>query len=600
MMQLDSLGGFVRTHYCGTVSTQDLGNEVVLLGWVHRRRDHGGVIFVDLRDREGTVQVVFNPQLNAQAHQKADSLRSEYVIGVKGTVQPRPEGMQNPKLKTGAVEVVVRELAVFNRSNVLPFSLEDDTDVDEAIRLRYRYLDLRRPPMQRNFLLRHRTAKITREYLDSLGFYEIETPVLTRSTPEGARDYLVPSRVNVGMFYALPQSPQLFKQLLMVAGLDRYFQIARCFRDEDLRADRQPEFTQVDMEMSFVTQEGILEIVEGWIFRLFRELLDREPKRPFPRMSYQESMEIYGVDNPDVRYDLGMKDLSDLAVQSSFQIFQSVVEQGGVVKAFRLPGGARLTRRELDGLDGLMKEWGAGGLLWAKCTASGLQSPVAKYLSEGLVRKIFARMEAADGDLLLLMAGPRELVNTLLGRLRIEVARDHVSIDSSEYAFVWILDFPLFERDKEGRITSKHHPFTAPNPEDLERLDTDPEACRSQAYDLVVNGMEIGGGSIRIHQREVQQRVFSVLGISEAEANEKFEFLLEALCFGAPPHGGIAFGLDRLVMLLAGARSLREVIAFPKTQKATCLLTRSPAPVDPEQLRELHIRTVLPKPSGQS
>ncbi|MEW6439366.1 MAG: aspartate--tRNA ligase [bacterium] len=599
MPELDEFHDFARTDYCGEVSLDSLGREVVLLGWVHRRRDHGGVIFVDLRDREGLVQVVFNPQVSPAAHQKADTLRSEFVLGVKGTVRQRPEGMQNPKLKTGMVEVMVSELAIFNRSQVLPFSLEEDTEVDEAIRLRYRYLDLRRAPMQRNFLMRHRAAQITREYFGELRFLEIETPVLTRSTPEGARDYLVPSRVNPGMFYALPQSPQLFKQLLMVAGVDRYFQIARCFRDEDLRADRQPEFTQVDIEMSFIEQKTIIEIMEGWICRLFRELMGIELKTPFPRISYQESMEIYGVDNPDVRYDLRMLDLSDLAGRSGFQIFQSVVERGGVVKAIRLPEGARLTRRELDGLDALTKEWGADGLLWAKCTENGLQSPIAKYLSQELAQKILERTAAAPGDLLLLMAGPRDKVNPLLGRLRIELSRDHVRIDPAEYAFLWVFDFPLFERDKDGRITSKHHPFTAPKPEDLERLEADPESCRSQAYDLVFNGTEVGGGSIRIHQREIQQKVFSVLGLSEAEANEKFEFLLEALSYGAPPHGGIAFGLDRLTMLLAGARSLREVIAFPKTQKATCLLTRSPAFVDPEQLRELHIRTVLPKPSAK-
>jgi|YNPBryantNP2012_1023418.scaffolds.fasta_scaffold00663_6 aspartyl-tRNA synthetase len=600
MADLDPFQGFSRTHYCGEVRPDDLGREVVLLGWVHRRRDHGGVIFVDLRDREGTVQVVFNPQVSPAAHEKADTLRAEYVIGVKGVVQRRPEGMENPKLATGAVEVMARELAIFNRSQPLPFSLEDETDVDEAIRLRYRYLDMRRPAMQRNLLLRHRAAKLTRDYFDSLGFREVETPVLTRSTPEGARDYLVPSRVNPGMFYALPQSPQLFKQLLMVSGVDRYFQIARCFRDEDLRADRQPEFTQVDVEMSFVDQDEILHIMEGWICRLFRELKDVELPRPFPRISYRDAMETYGVDNPDLRYGLEMKDLSDLAAESTFQIFRSALEKGGAVKAFRLPGGGRLTRRELDGLQALAQEWGAGGLLWAKCTESGLQSPVAKHLSEDLTRKILERMEADRGDLLFLMAGPRDSVNALMGRLRIEVSKGNVPIDPSQYAFVWVLDFPLFERDRDGRITSKHHPFTAPKPEDLPALEADPESCRSQAYDLVLNGIEIGGGSIRIHQRDVQNRVFKILGISEAEAREKFEFLLEALSFGAPPHGGIAFGLDRLVMILSGARSLREVIAFPKTQKATCLLTKSPSTVDPEQLRELHVRTVVPRPAGAS
>jgi aspartyl-tRNA synthetase len=595
MDALDPFHGFQRTHYCTEISEADVGKEVQLVGWVHRRRDHGGVIFVDLRDRGGTVQAVFNPQHSPESHRKADALRNEFVIGVKGVVLKRPEGMTNPKLKTGTVEVMADELAIFNRSKVLPFNLDEDLEVDEALRLRYRYLDLRRPSMVANFLMRHKVSKITRDYFDVHGFYEIETPFLTRSTPEGARDYLVPSRVSAGSFYALPQSPQLLKQILMVAGLDRYFQIVRCFRDEDLRADRQPEFTQVDLEMSFVERDQLIEIVEAWIARLFEQLLGKTLERPFASMSYAEAVEAYGVDNPDTRYGLKMKDLTDTVRESAFQVFRQVIEGGGVVKALRFPGGARLSRRELDNLDGMAKDWGAGGLIWAKCTAEGLQSPISKFLSEDIVGATIERMAAQEGDLLLMMAGAADEVNPWMGRLRAELAEAYDLIDPSEHAFTWILDFPLFERDKEGHITSMHHPFTAPQEEDLPLLDGNPEACRSLAYDLVLNGTEIGGGSIRIHQVDTQKKILSILGISEAEAEEKFGFLLDALSYGAPPHGGIAFGLDRLVMILAGAKSLREVIAFPKTQKASCLLTQSPGPVDAEQLRELHVRTVLPK-----
>jgi len=595
MQELDSLEGYERTHYCTEISGEDIGKKVILLGWVHRRRDHGGVVFVDLRDRTGLVQAVFNPQVSTLSHEKADTLRSEFVIGVKGTVSKRPEGMENPKMVTGAVEVMADELAVFNRSQVPPFNLEEDLEVDEALRLRYRYLDLRRPQMQRNFKLRHKVAKVTRDYFDELGFLEIETPFLTRSTPEGARDYLVPSRMSAGSFYALPQSPQLFKQILMIAGMDRYFQIVRCFRDEDLRADRQPEFTQVDIEMSFVTQEEVLKTMEGWVGRLFREVLGKDVVHPFPRMSYEEAMASYGRDAPDTRFDLKMKNITEAVRDSTFQIFNEVIGQGGVIKAFCFPGGGKLSRREVETLDGLAKDWGAGGLIWAKPTESGLQSPVAKFLSEEIQNRIKEQMQAEPGDLLLLMAGPRKEVNDVLGRMRIEVANRYELLDPSAYAFAWVLDFPLFERDQDGKLTSMHHPFTAPNMEDLSRLDSEPDQCRSQAYDLVMNGIEIGGGSIRIHRSDIQRRIFSILGISDEEAEQKFGFLSQALSFGAPPHGGIAFGLDRLVMIMAGAASLREVIAFPKTQKATCLLTQSPSSVDPEQLRDLYVRTVLPK-----
>ncbi len=598
MQEVDPFSGWQRTHYCGDISEDILDQEIVLLGWVHRRRDHGGVIFVDLRDRQGLAQVVFNPQVNPESHVKAENLRSEFVIGIKGVVRNRPEGMTNPEMKTGAVEVMVSSVAIFNRSQVLPFSVEKGQDVDDSLRLQYRYLDLRRPGMQDNLVLRHRVTKITRDYLDENGFCEIETPFLTRSTPEGARDFLVPSRMTPGAFYALPQSPQLFKQTLMIGGMDRYFQIVRCFRDEDLRADRQPEFTQVDLEMSFVTQEEILELMEGWIARLYRDLFAKELSLPFPRMTYEAAMETYGADNPDTRFGLEMKDICETVRESTFQVFQKVIEQGGVIKAFRFPGGGRLSRREVDNLDDLVKEWGGVGVIWAKHTEKGMQSPVGKFFSEELAQKIFQEMDSEIGDLLLIMAGARDEVNPLMGRLRLELAREYSLVDRAGLAFAWIVDFPLFERNQEGKIGAVHHPFTAPREEDSELLATQPEKCRSQAYDLVMNGIEIGGGSIRIHRSDVQEKIFSALGISEEEAEEKFGFLLRALNYGAPPHGGIAFGLDRLVMLLAGAGSLREVIAFPKTQKGACPLTQSPAAVDAEQLRELHVRPALPKKPG--
>lgn len=552
------------------------------------------MIFVDLRDREGIVQVVFNPEVSESTHLKAHQLKNEYVVAVRGRVARRPPGTENPKIPTGEVEVLAEELEILNESRTPPFPVEDHIEVGEQVRLRYRFIDLRRPSMQRNVLMRHRAAQVIRRYLSSQGFVEVETPFLTRSTPEGARDFLVPCRLNPGTFYALPQSPQLFKQLLMVAGLDRYFQIVRCFRDEDLRADRQPEFTQVDLEMSFVTEEEVQECVEGLLQEVFRELLGLELKRPFPRLSYSEALSRFGTDKPDLRFEMELREVTDLAEASQFGVFREVVKEGGIVKGLVLQGRGDLSRREVDGLVDLAIALGAKGLAWARVQEGAWSSPIAKFFPEELQRRITERMAAQPGDLLLFVADQEGVVNEVLGRLRLELAQRFDLIPQGLWSLVWITDFPLLSwSEEEKRFVAVHHPFTAPREEDLEGLDRDPLSVRARAYDLVLNGHEIGGGSIRNHRLDLQRKIFRLLGLSEDEVRVKFGFLLEALQYGAPPHGGIALGFDRLMMILCGRETIREVIPFPKTQRGTCPLTGAPSEVEPGQLKELHLKLDL-------
>ncbi len=587
----DLLGNMRRTHSCCELGIDDAGREVVLMGWVLRRRDHGGVIFVDLRDREGITQVVFNPAVDEAVHVKAHEIRNEYVLAVRGRVDPRPEGMINPNLKTGAVEVMVSELKILNAARTPPFLIEDDIEVSENIRLKFRHLDLRRPAMQQNLILRHRATASVREFLNGRGFLDLETPFLTRSTPEGARDYLVPSRVNPGRFYALPQSPQIFKQLFMISGFDRYYQIVRCFRDEDLRADRQPEFTQIDMEMSFVGEEEIMEVTESMMAALFENVLDRRLELPFSRLTYAEALDRFGLDKPDTRFGLELKDVSDIVAGSKFNVFSSVVKKGGIVKALNAKGCIDFSRKEIDDLTDFVAVYRARGMAWIKVRENEWQSPIVKFFSEDEKKALAERIAMQPGDLIFFVADQPKVVNESLGNLRNLLGKRLGLIDEDRFEFLWVTRFPMFEYDDvEKRYQALHHPFTSPLEEDYGKLEEDPPAVQSRAYDLVLNGFEIGGGSIRIHQREVQQKVFKALGMDPPTYEEKFGFLLSALDSGAPPHGGIAIGFDRLIMLMCGQASIRDVIAFPKTQKAACLLTGAPSETAKKQLDELHLR----------
>jgi aspartyl-tRNA synthetase len=594
----------MRSDYCGRVSRKHLDQTVTLCGWVHRRRDHGGVIFIDLRDREGLVQIVCDPDTPV-TFQTADKVRSEFVLRVVGRVRNRPEGTVNPNLVSGEVEVLAQEIEILNASLTPPFQM-DDEHLSEAVRLEYRFLDLRRPQMQQNLRLRYRVALAVRNFLDRHGFIDIETPMLTRSTPEGARDYLVPSRVHAGHFFALPQSPQLFKQLLMIAGFDRYYQIVKCFRDEDLRADRQPEFTQIDVETSFLDQRQITELMEDLIRTVFKEVLNVELPNPFPRMSYDEAMTLYGSDKPDLRVALQLTELTGVVKDVEFKVFRDAAQlKDGRVAALRIPGGGELTRKEIDDYTEFVKIYGAKGLAYIKVNAvakgiEGLQSPILKFLKAPVVETLLERTAARDGDLIFFGADRAKIVNEALGALRVKIGHER-GLAQPGWRPVWVLDFPMFEYDEEEkRWVAMHHPFTSPAAGHEDLLETDPGAARAIAHDLALNGWEIGGGSVRIHRQDVQSKVFRALAIGPEEAEAKFGFLLQALQYGAPPHGGIAFGLDRIVTMMAGAESIRDVIAFPKTQRAQCLLTHAPNTVDEKQLRELHIRLRQAEPAAKS
>ncbi|WP_443654714.1 aspartate--tRNA ligase [Dialister invisus] len=594
---METMAGMHRSCGCGRVTAKDCGKELTLAGWVNTRRDHGGLIFIDLRDRSGIVQVVMSPQYGEDAFHKAEDVRSEYVLAIRGIVRERSPETVNPKMQTGKIEVVVSEMRVLNKAKTPPFYVEDGIDVDETVRLKHRYIDLRRPEMQRNLIMRHKIVHEMRQFLDAHDFLEVETPILTKSTPEGARDYLVPSRVNPGKFYALPQSPQLFKQLLMVSGLERYFQIARCFRDEDLRADRQPEFTQLDIELSFEDQDFILDLMEHMMQRIFKNVLNVDIQIPFKRITWDDAMNLYGSDKPDLRFDMHFYDISDLLRDTGFKVFRNVLDNGGIVKAITVKRDAAIPRRELDSLVDYVGNYGAKGLAWIGLNKDGsLKCQITKFLGEDKIREIGKFCEAENGDLILIIADKPKVVAQALGELRLEMARRMNLIDENEFCFRWVTDFPMFEYSEEDkRWVAEHHPFTAPRDEDVQYLLTDPSKVYAKAYDMVLNGVEAGGGSLRIYQEELQEKVFKAIGITHEEAQEKFGFLLDAFRYGAPPHAGIALGLDRLVMLMLRLGSIRDVIAFPKTQSAIDQMTQAPSEVVDMQLKELHIRVDVKK-----
>jgi len=585
-----------RTHNCGQLRLKDAGQKVVLSGWVQSYRDHGNLVFIDVRDREGLTQIVFDPETQPDAHKIARTLRCEWVIAAEGFVQPRSEGMKNPKLATGEIEVAVQKIEILNTSKTPPFEMENAEKTGEELRLTHRYIDLRRPVMQHKLRTRHKVTMVTRDYFDKLGFWEIETPMLAKSTPEGARDFLVPSRLVPNSFYALPQSPQLFKQILMVSGVDKYFQIVRCFRDEDPRADRQAEFTQIDVEMSFVNTDDVINVHQNLVAKIWKQILDIDVVLPMKRMSYNQAMADYGTDRPDLRFDMKLKDISDLAKQTTFKVFTSTIEKGGVVKGLCTPGGEKYSRSDIEKtLTNFVGDYGAKGLAWCRIKPEKGQLTLfggsAKFFDPQLQQQLIERFEAKADDLLLFVADTQDAANKALAPLRCKLARELKLYEPGRFEFVWVVDFPLFEwNDDEKRYDSLHHPFTSPVEEDLGKLETDPANIRSQAYDIVVNGSEIGGGSIRIYNPKVQQKVFDLLNISRKQAQQRFGFFLKALEYGAPPHGGIAFGLDRLVMLLTGTENIRDVIAFPKTQRGQCLLTEAPSEVDAKQLNELNLR----------
>jgi aspartyl-tRNA synthetase len=590
---MEELGDWKRSCYCAELGIANKGQDVCLMGWVNSYRDHGGVIFIDLRDRTGLVQAVFNPSFEAEQHDRANMLRNEWVIAVKGEVRPRPGDMGNTNLKTGEIEVWVKEMRILNRSLATPFAIEDEVKINEELRLKYRYLDLRRPEMQKRIITRHKVVKLVRDYFDEQGFLEIETPFLTKSTPEGARDYLVPSRINVGKFYALPQSPQLFKQILMVAGYDKYFQVVRCMRDEDLRADRQPEFTQIDVEMSFPRPQDVYDMIEGLLARVWKQTLGIELKLPFPRMTWDESMAKYGCDRPDTRYELLLHDLTDIFPDSEYRFFKQAIVDGGIVKGMNAPGCAGWSRKDTDDITHALKAYGAKGLTVIRCQEEGLTGPVVKYINQNEQIKMIERLGAKTGDLIAIMADKFSLANEGMNQLRQMVARKMKIIPEKKYNFLWVTDFPLFDwSDTDKRWKSTHHPFTMMREEDIEKLEFDPGKIKALAYDVVLNGVEIGGGSIRIHRPDIQERVFLALGIGDAEAKIKFGFLLDAFKYGAPPHGGLAIGLDRMMQLLVGGTSIRDVIPFPKTQAGADLMCEAPGDVSDDQLEELHLKVV--------